>query len=142
MDDRGAHLLEGMIDTLLASALRLEERVRDMARVVDGETDGEDEVNDRNAIDSKAPHLHKAEKRKGVRGKGVVRGMCVGVVAMCVLICTCIRPRMSQSTSTTHNITRSVAVKLANTSVTMIVTATRARPKLVRASLRMIAYCS
>ena len=73
-----------------------------------------------------------------------MRGMCVGVVAMCVLInmCTCMRPRMSQSTSTTHNITRSVAVKLANTSVTMIVTATRARPRLVRASLRMIAYCS
>ena len=70
----------------LASALRLEERMRYVAGVVDGETDGEDEVNDRDAIDSKAPHLHKAEKRKGVRGKGVVRGMCVGVVAMCVQV--------------------------------------------------------
>ena len=57
MDDRRAHLLKSMIDTLLASALRLEERMRDVARVVDGETDGEDEVNDRDAIDSKAPHL-------------------------------------------------------------------------------------
>jgi len=50
-----------MVRALLLGPGGLDERVRDVARVVDCETHGQDEVDDGDAINGEIPHVHQAE---------------------------------------------------------------------------------
>mmetsp|Transcript_56274 Transcript_56274/g.147796 ORF Transcript_56274/g.147796 Transcript_56274/m.147796 type:complete len:375 (+) Transcript_56274:450-1574(+) len=59
--DRGSHLAECVVGALLARALGDDEGVGDVGRIVYGEAEGEDEVDDGDRIDGEAPHVHEAE---------------------------------------------------------------------------------
>eukprot|EP00965_Chrysotila_dentata_P173060 5710823-Pleurochrysis_carterae.AAC.3 len=61
VDDGGAHLDERVVHPLQVRALRHQKGVGDVRRVVDGEADGEDQVDDGDRVDGEVPQPHKAE---------------------------------------------------------------------------------